>query len=299
MRFERKFLQSKIARRFFLIFFGCALLPIISLSLLSFTQVTKHVKEQNQNRLRLVTRSYAMSIYERLLLLESTLHLVGSNLEDILISNNEISTANLHAKFDGRFKGVSILSDMHAKKTLYGKLEDIPTPNTKEMQFINDSKTAILIRNPRHAPARVYMLRPFDNNLSYSGFIMAEINTNFLWGLGHENSLPPKTEILLLDHNKDVLINSLPVPDALIKKRYSELFHSGAYQFEWEFENNTYTVSSWPLFLKANFMIPEITVILSQSKDDLLAPIDNFKKNFWLIALLTVWIILFFSLINI
>jgi signal transduction histidine kinase len=299
MRFDHKFLQSKIARRFFLIFFGCALLPIISLSLLSLTQVTKHIKEQNQNRLRLVTRSYAMSVYERLLLLESTLHVVGSNLEDIMISNNEISTANLHAKFEGRFKGVGILSDMQAKKILYGKLEDMPTPNTEEMQFIITAKTAILIRNPRHTPARVYMARTFGNNLPYSGFILAEIDTTFLWGLGHENSLPPKTEILLLDHNKDVLINSLPVPDEFIKKRFSELFHSGTYQFEWEVENITYTASSWPLFLKANFLIPEITVILSQSKDDLLAPIQNFKKNFWLIVLLTVWIILFFSLIYI
>ena len=299
MKFDRKLFQSKIARRFFLIFAGCALLPIFALSMLSLNQVTEHLQKQSQDRLRLATRSYAMAVYDRLVLLESILNLVGSDLEDEIISGNEAVIQFLHSKFEGRFKSVSVYLDEQSSRPLFGLNEDPPLLNTFERAHINAGKTALLIYYPSHAAARIYMASPFGNKRSDSSFLLAEIETAFLWGLGAENSLPPMTKLIWLDHKKDILLSSWPAAEAFVNNLPARMSPSDVREFEWNLDNQTYLAGSFSIFLKPNFLIPNIAVILCQSQNDVLAPLNDFKKNFKQIVFLTVLVVLFFSLIYI
>ncbi len=52
MRIETTFLRSKVAHRIFFLFVLCALIPIITLSIVSYTQVSKQLKDQGFNRLK-------------------------------------------------------------------------------------------------------------------------------------------------------------------------------------------------------------------------------------------------------
>ena len=65
------FLRSRVARRILVLFVACALLPITVLALVSLSQVTEHLNEQSQLRLRQASKAQGMAIYERLLLLEA------------------------------------------------------------------------------------------------------------------------------------------------------------------------------------------------------------------------------------
>ncbi|MEK7204340.1 MAG: HD domain-containing phosphohydrolase, partial [candidate division NC10 bacterium] len=66
-------------------------------------------------------------------------------------------------------------------------------------------------------------------------------------------------------------------------------------QFEWSQGGEDYLVSYWSLFLRPRFHIPKWTVVLSESKAAVLAPVDEFKKIFPLVILLALWVVLLLS----
>ncbi|MFQ5542095.1 MAG: phosphohydrolase, partial [Candidatus Binatia bacterium] len=69
-----------MARRIFMLFVFCALLPIAALAIISFGYVTEQLNEQSRKRLHQGSKAVAMSIYERLLFLEAQMKTVASNL---------------------------------------------------------------------------------------------------------------------------------------------------------------------------------------------------------------------------
>jgi hypothetical protein len=73
MKIELTFLRSKVARRIFALFIFCALVPILALAIISFTQVREQLYEQGQRRLHQSSKTLGMSIFERLSFLENEL----------------------------------------------------------------------------------------------------------------------------------------------------------------------------------------------------------------------------------
>jgi hypothetical protein len=52
MKFNKKVFQSKIARRIFLMFVTCALLPVFCFSIVAYGNVTKQLHEESYKRLQ-------------------------------------------------------------------------------------------------------------------------------------------------------------------------------------------------------------------------------------------------------
>jgi hypothetical protein len=77
MRIDSTFLRSKVARRIFALFVASALIPIGTLALLSFDQVTGQLVENGYKQLHRDSKSIAMTIFERLSIAESELKLLG------------------------------------------------------------------------------------------------------------------------------------------------------------------------------------------------------------------------------
>ena len=73
MKIDKTFLHSKLARRIFLMFVTCSLLPIAGVFILSYNQVTDQLNTQNHKRLKQSAKLYGLSVYERLLFLEGAL----------------------------------------------------------------------------------------------------------------------------------------------------------------------------------------------------------------------------------
>ena len=65
-KFSQSFLRSKIARRTLLLFFLCALLPILMFSYLARNQVDSVLKNQQQKELQRTAKNFGLLLYERL-----------------------------------------------------------------------------------------------------------------------------------------------------------------------------------------------------------------------------------------
>ena len=107
MKWDRAFFRSRVAQRIALLFILCALIPITLLAFLTFNQVTRHLQEQSQERLHQTSKAMALSIFERLMFLESELTRIAANTD--ISSSHLLNTPppELDDYLEERFKGVA------------------------------------------------------------------------------------------------------------------------------------------------------------------------------------------------
>ncbi len=80
MKLELTFLRSKVAQRIFFLFISCALLPISIMAVVSLTTITKELRDQSQERIRLTGHTMSQAIYERFELLIDDMKVIASNM---------------------------------------------------------------------------------------------------------------------------------------------------------------------------------------------------------------------------
>ena len=77
MRIETKFLRSKVARRIFIVFICCALLPILVLIILYYGHFTKQLNVRSQRQLHQTSKDIGMFISERLMFLATEMKIIA------------------------------------------------------------------------------------------------------------------------------------------------------------------------------------------------------------------------------
>lgn len=299
MKFDRTFLRSKVARRILMLFILCALLPIAALAFISFSHVTKQLHEQSQRRLHQASKAAGLAIFERLLFLEAELRMVASDPDARTTARIQTPSRGSGQNLTARFKGLELLSDAGGHRSVFGRTEDPPELNAAEKQHLSSGKTLVSSRHRPHFPSRIFMSRALDPQRPDRGILLGEINDTYLWGIGHENTLPPTTELCVLDHSNTVLICSFPGPPAFPEQVALTMARSASGQFAWRHEEKEYLANYWSIPLQFRFFTPKWTVVLSESKADVLAPMANFKKTFPLVILMSLWVVLLLSLIQI
>lgn len=282
-----------------MLFVCCVLLPIGALAILSFTHVTRQLNEQSQNRLQQATKAVGMGIYERLTFLETEISIVASNVDPGVEGALQTSVEPVDQPTEKRFKAIMLVTEQGPPMSLYSAIENPPLPTREELEQINAGKTVISIQKRSDLPSRIFMMRTLKPQDPKVGFFMGEIDTRYLFGLLSEGALPPMTELCVLDQSRNVLASSLPAHAPFAVAVGARIDGSASRRFEWEQDGKEYVASWWTIFLKSKFVAPTWTVVLSQSKAYVLAPMADFKKMFPLVVLMSLWVVLFLSVIQI
>ena len=298
MKIDKSFLHSKLARRIFSMFITCAMLPIAGLFILSYSQVTAQLSSQNHKRLKQAVKLYSLSVYERLLFLEADMQLLRSS----LIKNNdskkvEIPSDDLDHQLKNRFQGLQLLDPRLDRIGFFGHIKNAPKPTSAEIQHIKSGKTAVkTIHSPNSRP-RIFMLRLMNLSEPDRGFLLGEINPDYLWGAGHENALPPDVQVAAFDDSKNVLFGSLENAGALSDQIRRWTLSANSDVSELMHNHKKYVACHRTIFLKPNFLVSNWTIVLFQSGKDVLAPLSDFKKMFLLVALTSLLIVLLLSIV--
>jgi putative nucleotidyltransferase with HDIG domain len=296
MKFDTKIFSSKIARRIFVLFVSCALLPIFGLSIISYGHVAKQLNEQSYQRLKQSVKGHGLSIYERLIFIETELQFFASSLKKPLQTPGQTPLADFNERLAHRFKAVDLFNDMDEYTSVFKTMDNPKKPGVQEIKHMNAGNTAISILNPSGSWPRIFMMRRVDSKNLKSGFLIGEINPAYLWGIDQGNALPPNTEVCVLDESKNLLFSSFSNQDSFSSRVRLNLKSSASGQFEWVHENEKYLVSYRKFFMKPRFLVHGWTVALSQSKADVLAPMSDFKTIFSLVVLMSLWVVLLFSI---
>ncbi|MBI4791672.1 MAG: HD domain-containing protein [Deltaproteobacteria bacterium] len=298
MNFTSGFLRSKVARRFFLLFICCALLPMIALTILSFNQVTRQLALQSHKRLQEETKAYGMSVYERLLLLDTDLEVLTAHARIAGLQSN--ASDHFGERLKQRFKAISRFSAGAGFTPILGdRIVDPPELVPIEKENLVKGKTVIVAQPQADQPARLFIIKPFQAGTEEQQLLYGEIIPSYVWGIGFENFLPSQTELFVLDMTKRILVSSHPVPENMAHMVAFRQDGEVSRQFEYQRNNATYLASYWSIFLKSKFFSQPWMIVLGQSKTEVLAPLAHFKKIFPLVVLLSLWIVLLLSLIYI
>jgi len=296
MKIDKTFLRSKVARRIFLLFITCALLPITVLAVLSFRHVTIQLNKQSQERLGQAAKSMSMNLFERLQFLEVGAEMVASSLDSAGESSFQVSTGEVSDRLKERFEALALVMDRGKAIPLIDFVPEPPPVTEEEADHLRKGRTLITAEIRSNLPAVIFMRKLLDQKNPTKGLLVGQVSDFYLWRGGEENPLPPMTELMVLDHNGRVLFSSVPGPTPFPQVEVSKMSETHAGPFEWRNGEKEYVGRYLSLYMEKEFHIPKWLVVLCESKAHVLAPMARFKHIFPLVVLLALWVVLLLSI---
>lgn len=297
-KLDATFLKSKIARRIFFLFIGCALLPLAVLTILTFVHVTRQIKIQSLERLQQSAKIHGLSIYERFLSMEGDMQFMATTLKQNKTKQafSGFFDTLFHERLNQRYKALFLFTVGNGPKILFGNAPFALEPSNDLLA--RHDRNQILVKKQKNEPPEIYLIVPLDASAPQGALLIAQINTTYLWGIGYENILPSMTELCILDHSREILASSFPTSPSLLKELALRAGGAKDRQFEYTDDDKTdFLVSFWSLYLQGKFNSQNLTVILRQTKTEVLAPLGDFKIIFPLVVLLSLWIVLLLSVV--
>ena len=295
MKLEKTFLRSKVAQRIAFLFILCALIPIVTLAILSINQVTRHLREQSLARLQQTSKALSMAIYERLLFLEADMIRAASSIHETTELSYTFPLASMEEYQNNRFKGLVLHTGSGEPVPLFGNISRAPELSLEEKRLILRGNTLLSALFQEDRQPHIYLSRAVNPNSSDPRFLLAEVEPFYLWFMGYETALPAMTDLVILDHQKNVLystLQSFPEPPEQISV---QKLSSSSGQFDWNYNGKDYLASYKDIYLQPKFQTPHWTVITNESKSFVYSPISYFKRTFFLVILLSLWIVIFLS----
>lgn len=286
------FLRSRIGRRIFCLFICCSIIPITALALISFVQVTKNLEEQASRRLFQSAKAVGFSILDRLLILDDELRKTGSEYMNVRLEISPVKMAD-EGLGSSPFKTICIYNANPLPTVIRGTANQTLPASEVPLPRPASGKSTLFTRRSDSLQTRIFLARPVQSE--GSGILVGEIDPAHLWNAAVEHSLPPMNDVCIVDHHGDIIISSISNP--------KPLFHAKGFKretenrgFPWTDRNETYIADSYDLFLRSRFEAEDWLVVVSQSKEILLAPMAEFRAIFPGIAVLTVLIVALISM---
>jgi putative nucleotidyltransferase with HDIG domain len=295
MKIETTFLHSKLARRIFWLFVLCALIPITVLAAVSLRNVTAQLEEQSRRQLHQMSRDEAMALYERLNFLEANMKLVALSVRDNSGSARGSYTEGsdgLSSNLVSRFKGLELVTPDGNHKTLFGEFRRQIGFTAKEQEFLRAGKSVLSTMDCGEPEPCIFLSRGLNAEHPNEGTLVAEIQPPYLWDV---DNLPQGIDVCVLDPSGRALFCSAERPSLFP----AQVTHSFSGEFEWKRNGREFLANYWNLPLESSFLATHWTIVSSEAKPDVLAPLTRFKTSFLLVFLLALWIVLLLSLVQI
>jgi len=293
MALGTNFLTSKVARRIFLLFVLCALVPITGLATYSFGQVSRQLYTQARERLDATVREMGQGMTQRLQLLDTELRLASAS-EDLATIRATLETLqDAGATHPVRFRGIAILERDGGQVPLYGVVNDLRPPAASQSAQLATGRS-VLTGEPRVGrPPRLQLTRALNPADPDGALIAGEINPVYLW-TGAEDTLD-KYQLCVLRSPQETLWCSRPADGVLPPAVHATLAGDISGQIDWQIEGDDYLASYWSIPLTYQYGV-QWMLLLSESRADILQPMGDFRYLFSMIVLISLWVVLLLSI---
>jgi HD-GYP domain-containing protein (c-di-GMP phosphodiesterase class II)/HAMP domain-containing protein len=290
---DRAFLENKVGRRIFLVFVVCAILPLGTMALVSYFEVTSQLSRQADERLHQACRSAGMTLLERLALLESDLDMMAALWRQEVPEVLSLQDSAVHERISARFRWVSLQAEdgRILARNDPGAQPFLPTAN--EWKHLTSNKTLVAIRKESVGLPMIILARSAFSSSEEKRILVGEINQDYLWG--GEGFLPALTEIAVMDQSRDVLFSSLTGNVPVQELARAMAISDAAGRLEWAGGGVRYVARYWLVFMHPTYWDNWI-VVVNERRDDVLEPLRSFRVIFPAIVLLTLCIVAFLSL---
>jgi HD-GYP domain-containing protein (c-di-GMP phosphodiesterase class II)/HAMP domain-containing protein len=286
-------LRSKVARRMFLVFVGCALLPLVVLALVSFLNVRSQMNSLSERRLHQTSKSAGMTVIERVSFLETDLHLLSISLPSNTLESLGPLVRDLGARLGGRFVSLAVLDGSdRLVSSLSGGRTGYPRLTSAERAHLRSGAALVTTAPNGDGTYAVFVARLIGAPAPDGHVLIGEASPDYLWG--GSGLVPPETEICVLTEAGETLFTSLPggVPAQQLK---DSLKTSVRGRFEWSHGGERYVAGYWTIFMQPEYAVSWV-LAQSELRSDVRQPLRDFGWAFFLIVLCTFWVVTFASL---
>lgn len=279
--------NSKVARRIFSMFIFCALIPLLTISAVSYFFVSNQLEDQAYERLRQQCKSQGVQIYEHLTNLEIEITAAASEYNQNGLKNFIKRPYDAYTREGSGFKRIFLLKPDGTIKSIIDHFEGLRP--IKFESLINDDTDQILISlesEDDHFPL-LFIKRLLDPAQPEKGYVVGEINPIYLYGIGTEGALPPEVNMEVRQLDGKILISSFAGKQLDANFSNTFMLNSSTGKFTSIYNGKSYINCYWSLFLRHRFGCPDWVIIFNQSQASILSPVIKFSYIFILLILLT------------
>ena len=288
MKWSATFMRSKVARRVFLLFVSCALLPITILAAISFYQVSDQLRDQSQRQLRQLSESQGMLIDERLQSVDSDLQLLSGQSQDGKLPV-------LSGLLQQHFSALAVFNGDGSRVSGWGGAVDFPNLTASEESYLHSGKALLRTFRCAQPPGTcVSLIRAMDSGQPANRILVGNFSPEYLWVSQH---LPAGFVASVQSASGEVLFTSSP--DVMSLKNGLGPGRGVSGFFQWDHHHTLYDAAYWTLPLKPGFRADSWIVMVGQKHDDIFLPVQHFRSSFPLVALLAVWVVALVSSVQI
>ncbi len=299
MKMNLSFIKLRVARRIFVQFVLCALVPIIALAIVSFFQVRAELEKQGQTRLHEASRSVGTSVYERLRNLDNDLKVLSMQMH----TGSGDPAREIEQKYvehmQRPLEALALVTDTGETISFFGKTPALPKRTAEQERHFLSGKALMFISFDSEGGSHICMMRPIDPQNPEREMLIGELNTMYLSGLDEHKALPAMTELSVLDSMNNVIFSTIPVPSEFSHRPEFRATRSGISGFEWKYRGEPYQAGYSSVFTNYIWAYPKLTIVMSTPKKHIFAPIAFFEKILSLVFLLSFWVVLLLSSVQI
>ncbi|HOO37840.1 MAG TPA: HD domain-containing protein [Deltaproteobacteria bacterium] len=290
------FFKSKVAQRIFILFIICAVAPMGILSAISFFQIDRQFDMNEREQLYTEAKSKSTAIFERLMLVDSGLKILATNLNEDSSKGMGIQDVQKHELLNMHYTFLGLISADNdgPADVLFGNIFELPRLNENQIHNLDSDKTILFTVNQYPDNSSIFMARKLDKKDGRMTVLLAGIRPEYLIGLSNEEIMLEQVKISVIEDNR-IIYSSLPHDcddDLLVGLPHSSL-RSGS--FKWVYDHQSFLAGCAQIFTKSRFEGPLWTLVLSESEKYVQAPMQEYKKAFIIVFILTILIVLLLS----
>jgi diguanylate cyclase (GGDEF)-like protein len=288
MRIDKAFINGIVSRRIFALFVLSAFIPLLVITVLTYSQVSNLIAEQTRSRLVGASKDFALDINQRLI-----------QAQDVL------SRTTLRLRISGYMPNKQVLETL---KDMYSSLA-IAGPNAKPLRIFGDvtawpsldnsqiahlmkGETLLIVRHDSGSLPLIQLLHIVDPASSKDFGLIAELKQSYLWG-GDEN-FPYMTGLCIFAESGVMLFcsqSALASASAILASHLS----NPAVSTQLLIGKEPSIMGQWQLYLKPKFDAPFWTALAVQPLAIARQPAEKFTRIFIAVIILTILLVALLS----
>jgi putative nucleotidyltransferase with HDIG domain len=283
------YLRTRVARRVVLLFLVCALLPVTALAVFSYVRVSRQLHEQARERVVQAARNSAQALIERLGFIDRDLAAFVRGRDPY----GEVSAAGRAVRLTRPARGV-IRQTTGRSEVLFGAPFEPPSIEPTQWEHLQRGNPLVVTVEQSGGPA-LYMGRAVQLGRPSSDVMWVEISPAYVAVAGEDAAgLPYDMDLCLLSRNYAPLYCSRPVTPHTIQTWRSGEGRDVPDRFDWRDDRGRYVAGAKEIPLAAQSYgvpAPGWTLVLSEERATVLAPMRDFRDRFPWVILLTILVV--------
>jgi two-component system sensor histidine kinase/response regulator len=286
-RFSLSLFHSRIGRRILGLFVLCALVPTSILGWVSYRQVTEQLIVQSSARLKQESKSQGMVLYDHLLTLNSDLDRIAVELpSDGTVTEDVTITASVK-ELGRRFRALRLLA---------ASGPDRRRLTQTQVAHLLEGKALLEIRPSTDHLPQLTLTRLVNPDRWEAGLLSAHVDDTSLWSTQAKEFLPGDTDLVIEDSEQHALYSTFPRQVTLPDFRRRDAAAPMGEGAMWQMGSQEYVAGAWSMPLRHTFLIEPWIIVLNQTRESALAPVEQFRHTFLLVIVSALTAVVLLSL---